>query len=120
MSYLGHHRISYVSLSQIRAGNLDFSITLGGGRYGIAFALYDPAAFTSRFGTPPTPLLPPGDALGNTQHIANWSAKLRKYNLQVDEHLPKQRTAILMVLQEVLEPLKDEYGSLSELCTKHW
>ena len=38
---------------------VDFSITLGGGRYGVAFALYDPAAFTARFGTPPTPLLPP-------------------------------------------------------------
>jgi len=91
---------------------VDFSITLGGGRYGVAFALYDPAAFTARFGTPPTPLLPPGDALGNAQQIANWSARLRKYNVQEDEHLPKLRTAILMVPQEVLEPLKDDYGSL--------
>ena len=32
--------------------------------------------------------------------------------MQEDEHLPKQRTAILMVPQDVLEPLKDEYGSL--------
>ncbi len=37
---------------------------------------------------------------------------MRKYNLQVDEHFPKQKTAILMVPQEVLEPLKDDYGSL--------
>ena len=39
---------------------VDFSITLGGGQYGVAFALYDPAAFTARFGTPPQPLLHPG------------------------------------------------------------
>ena len=91
---------------------VDFSITLGGGRFGVAFALFDPAAFTARFGTPPQPLLHPGDAHGNAQQIANWSASLRKYNVQVDEHLPKLRTAILMAPQEVLEPLKDEYGSL--------
>ena len=91
---------------------VDFSITLGGGQFGVAFALFDPAAFTARFGTPPQPLLHPGDAHGNAQQIANWSASLRKYNVQVDEHLPKLRTAILMAPQEVLEPLKDEYGSL--------
>ena len=66
---------------------VDFSITLGGGQFGVAFALFDPAAFTARFGTPPQPLLHPGDAHGNAQQIANWSASLRKYNVQVDEHL---------------------------------
>ena len=91
---------------------VDFSITLGGGQLGVAFALFDPAAFTARFGTPPQPLLHPGDAHGNAQQLANWSARLRKYNLQVDEHLPKLRTAILKAPQEVLEPLKDDYGSL--------
>ena len=44
---------------------VDFSITLGGGQLGVAFALFDPAAFTARFGTPPQPLLHPGDAHGN-------------------------------------------------------
>ena len=91
---------------------VDFSITLGGGQYGVAFALYDPVAFTAHFGTTPQPLLHPWDAHGNAQQIANWSARLRKYNVQEDEHLPKLRTVILMVPQEVLEPLKDEYGSL--------
>ena len=38
---------------------VDFSITLGGGQLGVAFALFDPAAFTARFGTPPQPLLHP-------------------------------------------------------------
>ena len=91
---------------------VDFSITLGGGQFGVAFALFDAAAFTARFGTPPQPLLHPGDAHGNAQQIANWSARLRKYNVQEDEHLLQLRTVILMVPQEVLEPLKDEYGSL--------
>ena len=90
---------------------VDYAITIGGGLHGVSFALFEPADFNARFGVPPQPLQPPGDAIGNAVQVANWTVRTRKFEEQ-SKHLTTLRKVLLTIPQELLEPLKDEYGSL--------
>ena len=90
---------------------VDYAITIGGGLHGVAFALFTPIAFAARFGVDP-PLLSPGEALGGTAlQIANWNRRTRLYEEQ-QKHLISLRRLVLATPQDLLDPMKDEHGSL--------
>ena len=91
---------------------VDYAITIGGGLHGVAFALFTPIAFAARFGVAPQPLLPPGEAIGGTAlQIANWNRRTRLYEEQ-QKHLISLRRLVLATPQDLLDPMKDDHGSL--------
>ena len=92
---------------------VDFSITLGGGRYGTVLRLLCMTLLPSRLvlELPRHPFCPlemhlemPNRLQTGVRGCASTMCK------KTTICLPKLRTVILMVPQEVLEPLKDDYG----------
>ena len=98
---------------------VDYAITIGGGEFGVAFALFNPIAFAARFGVVPQPLPPPGDAIGGTAlQIANWNRQTRLYEEQ-QKHLISLRRVVLATPQDLLDPMKDAHGSLVTRSTEY-